>query len=379
MTSKMSRRDFVRTVAAGAVSLGAGGSWAFAAPAEDKEWAFPFLGDLHIDQPDHHDMDWLAKDHPNDVSQVKNYCRITREVTPTLLAVARQQAKESAVPVPFILQIGDLVEGLCGSEALATKQATDALDLVRRSEFPAPFLFTKGNHDITGPGAAQVYDKVLVPFMAKQAAQEIRRATFTREREGVLVVFYDAYDRASLDWFAELMAKNKPRRLLFVIHPPVVPYNARSTWHVYSHPNQERQRQRLLGLLGEARAVVLSGHLHKYSFLIRRTETGRFAQLAISSVAASADGKPRDLIEGVAGYTPDLVKLEPHHSPETEGRRRQILEEERRFIEHFEYADTWGHALVKIRGGQIRAEICRGLDRQPWKTLDLTGPLDGAG
>src|SRR5205823_13872852 len=154
----------------------------------------------------------------------------------------------------------------------------------------------------------------------------------------------------------------KPRRLLLAIHPPVVPYNARSTWHVYSNPNQERQR--LLNLLGESRAVVLSGHLHKYSFLIRRTEQGRFAQLAISSVAASADGNPRDLIEGVAGYGPDLVKLEPRHSPETETRRRQLLEEERRFIEHFEYADTWGHALVKVRGGQVRAEVCRGLDRQ---------------
>jgi len=378
VTTNITRRDFVRGLAAGAVCLGAGGSWAFAAP-EDKEWAFPFLGDLHIDQPDHHDMEWLAKDHPNDVSQVKNYCRITREVTPKLLAVARQQAKESPAPVPFILQIGDLVEGLCGSEALATKQANDALDLVRRSEFSAPILFTKGNHDITGPGAAQVYDKVLVPFMAAQAAQEIRRPAFTTEHDGVLVVFYDAYDRGSLDWFAELMAKARPRRLLFVIHPPVVPYNARSTWHVYSHPNQERQRQRLLTLLGEARAVVLSGHLHKYSFLIRRTETGRFAQLAISSVAASADGRPRNLIEGVQGYTPDLVKLEPRHSPDTEARRRQLLEDERRFVEHYEYADTWGHALVKVRGGQVHADIHRALDRQVWKSLDLTGPLDAMG
>jgi hypothetical protein len=376
----ITRRDFVWRVAgaAGAVVLGSGGSWALAAPdGESMAWAFPFLGDLHIDQPDHHDMDWLAKDHPNDVSQVKNYCRITRNVTPKLLAVARQQAAESRDPVPFVLQIGDLVEGLCGSEALATKQATDALDLVRRTDFPAPFLFTKGNHDITGPGAAQVYDKLLVPFMAARAGQDIRRAAFTRERAGALVVFYDAYDRGSLGWFAGLMEEQKPRLLLFVIHPPVVPYNARSTWHVYSRPEQERQRQRLLDLLGRARAVVLSGHLHKYSFLVRRTGQGRFAQLAVCSVGGTADAAPRDLIEGVAGYGPDLVKLEPRHSPETEGRRRQLLEEERRYIEHFEYADTWGHALVSVRGDQVRAEVCRGLDRRAWKSLDLTGPLAG--
>jgi len=35
---------------------------------------------------------------------------------PKLLAVVRQQAKEGQPRLPFVLQIGDLVEGLCGSE-----------------------------------------------------------------------------------------------------------------------------------------------------------------------------------------------------------------------------------------------------------------------
>ncbi len=373
----ITRREFVRR-AAGAVALGAGGSWAVAAP-DGAAWAFPFLGDLHIDRPEHHDMAWLAKDHPGDVSQVRNYCRITRDVTPKLLAVARDRAKEAPDPVPFVLQIGDFVEGLCGSEALAARQAGDAIDLVRQAELPVPFLFTKGNHDVTGPGAAAVYDKVLVPFLAAQAKADVSKAAFTRERGDTLVVFYDAYDRGSLDWFDGLMKDRKPRRLLFVIHPPVVPYNARSNWHVYSHPRQQKQRDRLLDLLGRARAVVLSGHLHKYSFLVRRTDGGRFAQLAVSSVAASPDGKPRDQLEGVDRYTPDLVNLEPKHAPDTVEDRRRLLAAEKPFIEHFEYADTWGHAVVRVTGDQMRAEVCRGLDRRAWKTLDLTGPLGGAG
>lgn len=369
----ITRREFIRR-AAGAVALGAGGSWAVAAPA-DAAWAFPFLGDLHIDRPEHHDMAWLAKDHHGDVSQVQNYCRITRDVTPKLLAVARQQATDSRAPVPFVLQIGDFVEGLCGSEQLAAKQADDAIDLVRQAAFPVPFLFTKGNHDITGPGAPQVYDKKLVPFLAAQARDDIRTSVFTRDRDGTLVVFYDAYNRDSLDWFDGLMKDRKPRRLLFVIHPPVVPYNARSNWHVYARPTQQKQRDRLLDLLGRARAVVLSGHLHKYSFLVRRTDGGRFAQLAVSSVAASPDGKPRDQLEGVDKYTPDLVNLEPKHAPDTVADRRRLLEAEKPFIEHFEYADTWGHALVTVAGDRVRAAVCRGLDRQAWKSLDLTGPL----
>ena len=99
----ITRRDFFRR-AAGAIALGAGGSWALAASVgEDKEWAFPFLGDLHIDQPDHHDMDWLGKEHPNDVSQVKNYCRITREVTPVGPGFGADQPERQIVPPPVQL------------------------------------------------------------------------------------------------------------------------------------------------------------------------------------------------------------------------------------------------------------------------------------
>lgn len=381
VTNSVSRRGFVRRAVgtAGSIILGAGGNWALAAPKNDVPvWSFPLLGDLHFDRPDHHDIKWLTKEHPHDVSQVERYCRISAEMTPKLLAVVRQQAKESPGTVPFVVQLGDLVEGLCGSENLATRQANDAIDLIRRTEFPVPFLFTKGNHDVTGPGAAQVYDEVLVPFMAKQAGKEIEQAVFTRERDGILLVFYDAYNRDSLDWFTELMDRQRPRRLLFVIHPPVVPYNARSTWHIYSHPRQEQQRQRLLGLLGQARAIVFSGHLHKYSFLVRRTETGRFVQLGLSSVASSEDGKPRNLIDDLNRYGPDLVKLEPKHSPETEERRRQVLELERPFIERFEYAETWGHALVSVQGDQVRASVFQGLDRRAWKSLDLTKALGGS-
>src|SRR5205085_5593850 len=143
-----------------------------------------------------------------------------------------------------------------------------------------------------GPGAAAVYNRVFVPFLAAQADMETAAARFARRRGGTLVVFYDAYDKGSLDWFAGLLADRKPDRLISVIHPPVVPFTARATWHVYSHPNQQKQRERLLTLLGGAGAVVLCGHLHKYGCLIRRTEAGRFAQLAVSSVATDAAAEP---------------------------------------------------------------------------------------
>ena len=52
---------------------------------------------------------------------------------------------------------------------------------------------------------------------------------------------------------------------------------------------------------------------------------------------------------------------------------------ERRHIERFEYADTWGHGMVRVRGDQVRASVFKGLERKAWKELDLTSDLGKRG
>jgi hypothetical protein len=164
---------------------------------------------------------------------------------------------------------------------------------------------------------------------------------------------------------------------VFILHPPVVPYNARATWHVFSKPADAEKRERLLNLLGKHHAIVLCGHLHKYACVARRTKTGRFVQLAISSVATDAEAAPKDERRGVEAYTPDLVTLEPRHAPETVEDRRKLLAAEREFITHYDYADTWGHAVLRFSRDGAKADVCRGLSKDAWREIDLTA-LSGA-
>src|SRR3954451_13899326 len=113
------RRHFLKTLAATGALLGPAGNWACAAGEEADNWSFPLLGDLHFDRLEHHDHDWLAREHPGDVSQVQNYSRITRELTPRLLARVSECLsgfERAKTRVPFVLQLGDLLEGLCGTE-----------------------------------------------------------------------------------------------------------------------------------------------------------------------------------------------------------------------------------------------------------------------
>src|SRR4051812_10795923 len=93
MTAKISRRrfsDIVAGLALGAptvaATLMARDARAAEPPAggDAETFAFPVLGDLHFDRLEHHDMEWLARDHHGDVRQVENYSKLTREIMPRL-------------------------------------------------------------------------------------------------------------------------------------------------------------------------------------------------------------------------------------------------------------------------------------------------------
>jgi hypothetical protein len=393
-THKLTRRTFLAAAAA-TPGVAALSRLALATPAvstttsqaANANFSFILLGDLHFDRLAHHNMDWLMKEKPNDLRQIENYSRITAEMHPHLFAEVREvvASTNKASSVPFVLHAGDLVEGLCGTPELARTQSEEALAFTRDAKLGAPFLFCKGNHDITGPGATEAYNSVFLPFLGEERRQTTRNAQladpkpyFSFEHGQSLFAFFDAYDDASLEWLGSTLASTKAQHIFVLIHPPVVPYGARSTWHIYSKPREAAQRERLLNLLGKHGAIVLGGHIHKYNLSARRTPTGRFVQLAVNSVIPRPNEKPSDILDGVQEYTPDQIKVEPKFSPTTEQERRAILAAEAPFIDYFEYADAPGYAVISVKGERVEAQMYSGLGNNLWRTRDLSALLRGA-
>ncbi|RYX81381.1 hypothetical protein EON83_24305 [bacterium] len=350
--------------------------------ANGESWSFVLLGDLHFDRLAHHDREWVAREKPNDWRQIENYSRITAEVHPLLLAEVKKTVEErakTAAPVRFVLQVGDIVEGLCGTPELANLQAREAIQWIQEANLGAPFLFCKGNHDVTGPGSVEAYQQVFLPFLGEQlrrlAPQSATpaQAFFAMESGDSLFAFFDAYDTASLEWLETTLAQSKARRKFVLIHPPVVPYGARSTWHIYSRAREAEQRARLLKVLGAHKALVLGGHIHRHNVISRRTgqnEDG-FVQLALSSILDKPNEKPRTQLEGVEAYTPDQISVEPNFSPDTEAERRASLAAEAPSITHFEYADAPGYAVITIGRESVKAQLFSGIGQNEWKTRDL--------
>ena len=133
--------------------------------AEEPLYSVPVLGDFHYDRLELHDEAFIREKYPRDRSQIINYTKASTEFAPLLLDAVAGQVNAGT---PFVIQLGDFTEGLCGSRELQDRMFRGAIEQVK-AKIKVPFLVTKGNHDITGPGAKESYRETLLPL-----AEELR-------------------------------------------------------------------------------------------------------------------------------------------------------------------------------------------------------------
>jgi len=385
MKRKITRRRFIQSAALATSSL-AIGSNLFAAKNESDSFSFVLLGDLHLDKLEHHDLDQLRKSDAKQLPQIERYSRITAEVTPKLFSTLRMTIaelnKNSVTRPAFTIQVGDLVEGVCTSPELCKQHFDYALNFVRESKLATPILFTKGNHEINSPGSVKLYQSNFLPFLSEQIrtidkrAENLQKAYFTVSQGNALFIFFDAYDKHDcLDWMEAVLLKRTEQHVFVVIHTPVVPYGARAAWHIFASAPEVARRNRLLNLLGKHNAIVLSGHLHKFSSLVRETKEGNFFQLALHSVIPPGDIQPLTTLLGVKNYTTEQLELEPDYHPESREFRRECIEAEKPFVKHFEYTDFPGYAVLSVNKNKVEAKIYSGTTQNVWKTIDISALL----
>jgi 3',5'-cyclic AMP phosphodiesterase CpdA len=341
---------------------------------ESAEYSFVYLGDIHFDKNSHHDFDWVQVNKPNDIRQIENYVRITENHTPRLLKRIQTAIETSNGRIKMIVQGGDLTEGLCGSRELQEAQFKDIKQCIRKYIPRTMFVAVKGNHDITGPGAKEAFNSFMLPWLSQECGKKINSASFFFKKGPDLFIFFDAYHNNNLDWLEKTIRQNKNRYVFVVMHPPAVPYNARSTWHLFSRAKEKDVRERFLNILGQNKVVLLTAHLHKYVFLARKTARGTFVQLSMNSVISSSKISVKDHLEGLGNYGPALVDLEPDFSPATKEQRQKMLEDEKPYITYFEFANFPGYAVINVSDTGINIDIYTGISDTLWKNVPL-GPV----
>jgi hypothetical protein len=322
-----------------------------------------------------HDMDWL-RNKPDDMRQVREYTMNTEKNWDDFMGIIRSKALTVKPPVKALIQLGDLSEGLAGSEEKAEQMASDIVKAVQAANIPVPWIIAKGNHDVTGPGATEAFLRHYTPMYRNQTGNpEILNASYTYRSGNVQITCLDPWDR-SIDMvkFLEGELTSSNAKFKFVaIHEPVIPVTERC-WHTLRRDPE--QRAKLLEVIARNKAIVLCAHLHRYSVVRRDTNYGPIVQVMAVSVISDRDYlKPHNLI---TEYGPSLAVNVPDWEPGTMEARKAILAEEAEFVTFYKQTDLPGYAVIKLdeRKGTVKLEYYAAFGKKAYDKVNLSRLLE---
>jgi len=334
--------------------------------------SFLILGDLHYDLLGDHDMNWLSKK-PDDLRQVtKEYNVNTAKNWIDFMEIIHQKVQNIKPNIKAIIQLGDLSEGLAGSNEKAMQMASNTKKAVELTNMSVPWIIAKGNHDITGPGALEAFQEIYIPLFREQTQNpEIKNASYSYTSGDIQITCLDPWDKnTDMVVFLEKELSTSKAKFKFVaIHEPVIPVTERC-WHTLKQ-NPE-QREKLLKVIAQYKAIVLCGHLHRYSVVRRNTPYGPIVQVMVNSVI-----NDRNLLNPghvITQYGSSLVDNVPDWQPETREIRKAILTEEAKYVTFYKQTDLPGYAIIKVDGAKesIQLEYYAAFGKEPYDKIDLS-------
>jgi hypothetical protein len=341
-------------------------------PSFSQKSSFVVLGDIHYDLLDDHDMDWL-KTKPDDLRQVTTeYTQYTANYWKDFISVLKEKVKNARPEIRAIVQTGDLSEGLAGSPEKADQMASNAIKAIDASDIHVPWLIAKGNHDITGPGAVEAFTEFYIPMIRKQTGNNtITNASYSYRFDNVQFTCIDPWDR-SVDMVSFLdreLSSSDAKFKFVVIHEPVIPVTERC-WHTLR--SEPQKREKLMEVIARNKAIVLCGHLHRYSVVARNTEYGKIVQVMVVSVIKDKDYLIPSKV--ITEYGPSLAESVPEWEPSTMEIRKKILTEEARYVTFYKQTDLPGYAIIKINGkkGTVILDYYAAFGHKPFDSVNLT-------
>ena len=174
---------------------------------------------------------------------------------PGCLDTAAKSAKTAGSR--YVIQLGDMVQGDAGRQDLHEKMISGGLNALT-SRFPCPVLAVVGNHDTRGPGGTEAWQKIMEPHFEKSVKNIVRKGSNYYFFLGDDLFYFHDLMNPDLDLLEEAFKKrNMIRYTFFISHVPVIPAEKKWISDIITD-----DPERLLELLLNRNAIVLSGHTH---------------------------------------------------------------------------------------------------------------------
>lgn len=298
----MDRRDFLKYSGASLVGLAFGGALSpLQAKSKDKKYNIVILGDTHFDTEPasvyhsnyNEKVEWLNRVQR---AEFKRNGEMWRERCPRLM---KRAARLIDGDTRMVFQLGDLVQGDCGSGDVHRKMLSDVMDSFKGQLGGLPFVTVAGNHDIRGTDALKVYHEYMPQRMSEELGKKITKTDFAFNigDDAYIVIDFNTPDDAEVE---RLWADSNGARHTFVlVHGPLLPYDeasARWFYHGGASEAETQKRRHFRELFAKRNTVCLCGHTHRTEFADWYGDGGRITQMTVNSVWAS---------EGLGKYVVD--------------------------------------------------------------------------
>lgn len=318
--------------------------------------SFIMLGDMHYCELRFYDLDNMQAEKPGDFKQItKTYAPVAEANWNDQIAAVKDMIKGTEPAVKCVVQLGDVSEGLANYKGGADAMAANIVKQLEAAELGVPWVLTKGNHDITGVGeykdeARKAYVDNYTPFIKRQTGNEdVKDATYTYTiGDDVLFVVLDAYNRKQdqVEFARKALESSNARHKFICMHEPVIPTTERC-WFYLKKDEDAAKRNEFLKVIAENKAIVLCGHLHRYSVLRRQTEWGPIVQVMANSVTNVRRSAKPSYEKNLADY-PGLVDWKPDYSPHNIDWRRETIKNESKYVDFYKMNSLSGMGVISI-------------------------------
>lgn len=342
--------------------------------------SFVLLSDLHYCDTEYYDLEAMLKDKPGDYTQItKTYAPVTEGNWDDLFDSIRSRMKSCSPNVECIVQLGDLSEGLANVAGYADAMAENLIKEVEDLNMGVPWVFVKGNHDVTGVGeykaeAAEAYTRHYTTFMQKQGCQYVDNGNCVFRKGDVLFIILDGYNKKidQIEFVRKHLEETDAEYKFVCMHEPAVPATERCWHYMKSKPDEEREE--FLEILARHKAIYLCGHLHRYSVLRRNTGSGPLIQIMINSATSLKRQSKPGYDFRTSDYGAALADWKPDYKPETLDQRRETLRKEAEKVDFYKMNNLPGYGIISIDGekGTVVLKYYAAFEEEPYDVVDIT-------
>ncbi len=334
-----------------------------------KAYDVLLFGDTHYDSAEVRTPDQELSE-----NRRKEFARNIANWEANIPAMLDAAAARTTRSTAFAVQLGDLIQGDCGSWEMHRKSLEQALSQFHK-RLSIPFYPVKGNHDIRDKDGKAAYNETMLPYVGKLLNLDAPlrdKTNYAVLHERDLYIFFDCMEPDLAFVKEELAANPDARYVFFLTHYPVLPcvQTEGAGEVVFGRPDRERERLELRKILAERNAIVFCAHTHRTNLVRYEDENGTITQFTCFSILSQPQApfaQERMANAGEFFNTPDLDKILAGNKNLAD----LVNGYKGRYREFISYRPGAGFYILKPTDSGVSIEIYFGTAAKPADTVKL--------